>query len=546
MHTSMKTKIFLAIIATLSLVGTGCSKVLDVESQTKPTTEFLFNSPEGLSKAIIGLYPKDRTIANDNEAELYAVLMFDYCTDLMVFRGGTAATFARLDNFKTSLAQFGNYWKQLYQIIGKANEIIKAAKELGLENPQVAQAYGEACCFRAKSYFLLYQRYERLYLNTEPTTIDNAFGRTFRAASKEEIFTQIKADLEEASKYLDWTPVIGVSGNPDYGRMTKAVATHLRAQVAMWENDWDGAITACESLFACPSYGLMPTAADVFNGREYRSKEVIYAFQFSENPGGGASVSGGVAAGHRISLIVTPNYKKITGMKNSSDNGGYGWGRVYPNSYLLSLFDKEKDNRYSTLFQHIFTYNNKEDLPAGKHIGDTLRLNDGFTSAQYLESAHPFTLKHADKWTNSDNPDRTSSFRDAIVYRLAETYLIAAEAYFHKEGANSTKAHEYFNKTYTRAGNDTFTAPLTLDIILDEYARELHFEGVRWGLLKRLGLLGERVRLHAGDTKAEDPNLNADYAQARTNFSDSRDWRWPIPQAEIDLMPGFGQNPGWN
>ena len=534
-------------MAALSLVGTGCKGLLDVESQTSPTTDFLFTSPEGLSKAIIGLYPKDRTIANDSESELYAVLMFDYCTDLMVFRGGTAATFARLDNFKTSLAQFGTYWKQLYQIIGKSNEIITAARKLGLDNPQVAQAYGEACCFRAKSYFLLFQRYERLYLNLEPTTIDNAFGRTFRAASKAEIFTQIKADLEEARNYLSWEPKNGVSGSPDYGRMTKAVATHIRAQVAMWEKDWDGAIAACEELFACPSYGLMPTTADVFNGRELRNKEVLYAFQFSENPGGGASVSGGVAAGHRISLIVTPNYKKLSGMKNSVENGGYGWGRVYPNTYLFSLFDKQKDNRYTTLFQHVFTYNDPSvKLPEGKHIGDTLRLGDGFTAAQYIESAHPFSLKHADKWTNSDNPDRTSSFRDAIVYRLAETYLIAAEAYFHKEGATSVKAHEYFNKTYVRAGNDAYNAPLTLDVILEEYARELHFEGVRWGLLKRLGLLGERVRLHAGDTKAEDPNLDKNYADARTNFNDSRDWRWPIPQAEIDLMPGYGQNDGWN
>ena len=52
-------------------------------------------------------------------------------------------------------------------------------------------------------------------------------------------------------------------------------------------------------------------------------------------------------------------------------------------------------------------------------------------------------------------------------------------------------------------GNDKFAGPLTQDILLDEYARELNFEGVRWPLLKRLGLLGERVKAHYGETKAE-------------------------------------------
>ena len=166
------------------------------------------------------------------------------------------------------------------------------------------------------------------------------------------------------------------------------------------------------------------------------------------------------------------------------------------------------------------------------------------TSSNYLEQAHPATLKYFDQWTNADNPSRTSSFKDVVVYRLAETYLMCAEAYFHKEGGSSTKALHYFNATYHRAGNEE-KAFITLNDILDEYARELYFEGVRWGLLKRLGLLGERVKLHAGDTQTEDPRLNQNYIQARTNFNDSRDWCWPIPQDELDLMPGFGQNPGW-
>ena len=64
---------------------------------------------------------------------------------------------------------------------------------------------------------------------------------------------------------------------------------------------------------------------------------------------------------------------------------------------------------------------------------------------------------------------------------------MAAEAYMRRDGGMSTDALRCYNKTWERAGNDKFAGPLTQDILLDEYARELNFEGVRWPLLKRLG-----------------------------------------------------------
>mgnify|MGYP000080468799 FL=1 len=82
---------------------------------------------------------------------------------------------------------------------------------------------------------------------------------------------------------------------------------------------------------------------------------------------------------------------------------------------------------------------------------------------------------------------------------------------------------------------------------MDEYARELNFEGVRWPLLKRLGLLGERVKAHYGETKAENPYLDKDYAECRTSFVVGKHECWPIPQEQIDLMgkENFPQNENW-
>ena len=350
--------------------------------------------------------------------------------------------------------------------------------------------------------------------------------------------TLITTDLDDAMKGLDWS-LPQNNGNVLYGRVTKATAKHVRAQVAMWESDWDTAIEECEDIFKQEGiYSMEKKAENVFNSADLKSPEVLWSFQYSQNLGGGGS--GTPVAGHRVSIQTTTRINKISGCINTADQGGYGWGRIYPNTYLLSLYDQVKDTRYNELFVHRFKYND----PTSPKYGELIPLAK---SSSYCETLHFMSKKYFDQWTMADNPDRTTGFKDLIVYRLAETYLMAAEAYMRRDGGMSTDALRCYNKTWERAGNDKFAGPLTQDILLDEYARELNFEGVRWPLLKRLGLLGERVKAHYGETKAENPYLDKDYAECRTSFVVGKHECWPIPQEQIDLMgkENFPQNENW-
>lgn len=532
----MKKIIFISMVL-LSGVFFSCTDMLMEESKTKITSNWLVSTPDGLDRMVIALYDKDRSLIRNGEGDLFASLMMDSSTDLMLYRSGSGAALARLSGLDASNSNFKTVWSHHYQIIGKANEVIwNAENRLDMEDPVVKKAWGEAKVFRARAYFELYKRFERLYLNTVPTTIGN-IDRVFKPSGKEAIFEVIKQDLDDAINVLDWTDMPG--------RFTKAVAKHIRAQVAMWEDDWTTAIEQCEDIFENPNYGLMPNTIDCFNAADLNCRENLYVYQFSSNFGGGNSVGDdGEVSGHRMSLQVTPSYNKITGCTFSAEYGGYGWGRVYPNSYLLSLYDQEKDKRYSTLFRHKWYYNDPDNLPAGKNLGDEIVPATG---SEYISSLHPMTMKYFDGYTNADNVERRSSFKDIVLYRLAETYLMAAEAYYHRDGGSSPKAIEYYNKTWERAGNDHFDGPVTIDDLLDEYARECHFEGVRWPLLKRLRLL-ERTKIYGGDTPADDPLLKdqTSLAQMRDNFQ-PKHYCWPIPQSEIDFMgaENFPQNEGW-
>ena len=130
--------------------------------------------------------------------------------------------------------------------------------------------------------------------------------------------------------------------------------------------------------------------------------------------------------------------------------------------------------------------------------------------------------------------------RDFLMFRLAETYLIAAEALF-KQG-KTAEALPYINAVRRRAafaGKEVamqITAgQLTMDFIMQERERELLGEMLRWFDLKRWGVLIDRVKLYNPDGA---PNIRAGKHELR-----------PIPQDQIDRTAGgianFPQNPGY-
>lgn len=146
--------------------------------------------------------------------------------------------------------------------------------------------------------------------------------------------------------------------------------------------------------------------------------------------------------------------------------------------------------------------------------------------------------------TSLSNRSGTCSMHDVVVARLGEAYLIAAEAYVMTEDKN--KAAEMINTLRTRpntikSGFETAMAvsagDMTIDFILDERARELACEYVRWTDLKRTHKLVEYVT-----TYNEDGINDSDMKGDDGNYKFLR----PIPQTAIDTnQADVEQNPGF-
>ena len=95
--------------------------------------------------------------------------------------------------------------------------------------------------------------------------------------------------------------------------------------------------------------------------------------------------------------------------------------------------------------------------------------------------------------TGQNGTSSTFADTDFPLFRLADVYLMYAEATLRGgAGGDITKALDYANALRRRANNNTTVgnivpADLTLDFVLDERARELHWEAHRRQDLIRFG-----------------------------------------------------------
>lgn len=515
-------------------MSVSCAKFLDEKSPTKYSIDYIYNSPEGLALAVNALYAKDRNFMSETtENSTYAA--FIRGTDLVTTNGGTGNFYGIYDpNYlKPSATQVDFLWKTMYTIIGSCNEIIAAGEKME-QTESVRTSVAEAKCFRAQSYFHLFRVYDRIWLNTTATTPENLNEeRVFYPASQKEVFELIYSDLNYAADVLDWE-----SYQP--GRFNQAAARHLLAKAALWVKDWQTALDQVEAIEECGKYSLVDVD-EVFTGASTEHSEALLVQKWSTDFGG--SLSTATPKGHYLATLFIGIYRQEIGgtaeYACSYDNYGYTYGRCLVSPYLLSLYDQTKDKRYKSWYIHQYKNTTKDILSVGgKAVAPGDYLPSRNTKGELIRNLMPGCTKFADIWTRM--PYEARSCKDIIVYRLAETYIMGAEAALML--GQQQKARDYFNKTWKRAGNSEYTGPITLKNIIDEQARELAFEGDRWFFLKRRGILIDQVKNYAG---------NPEYAPSilgRTNLpANPHMVRWPIPESEIINMGAetFPQNPGY-
>jgi hypothetical protein len=417
-------------------------------------------------------------------------------------------------------------WSWAYRTINNCNQIIQgaAAAPSTLRQGYKDRISGEARFYRAYAYNFLATLWGDVPLITEPVTTPRTdFTRTPIA----QVNALIISDLTTA------IPSLYVASRAASGRITKGAAQQLLGEVYLRTNQAALAETQLQAVISGGQYSLIRARygvkstqpgdyfADMFivgnQRRNQGNTELIWGIEQQ------LLVPGGTTSAQQRRMWV-PAYYNVNGMLLVDSLGGRGIGRLRLSNWVDYRLYSSQDMRNSKYnLKRRFYYNNPA-VPAkfGQRV-------TGLTGSDTIFFITPYTTK----WNQFDPTDTFGfgTIKDLPMMRLGETYLLLAEAQFKQN--KLTEAAASINILRTRAQAAQVTASqMTLDLILDERARELIGEEQRRLTLIRTGTLIDRVT-----------RLNPAPVIGLT----TRNLLLPIPQSTIDLNVGatLGQNPGY-
>lgn len=536
MNHTMTRRLFAPLAALCFGSAMGCVDLN--ETPITGITSAFYNTPQGFETAVNAMYEPMRPFLPDQPGATFTVFGTDE------FQKGADGGYKFFNDYTAQLNGDVDYirdtWSNFYRGINTANTVIAAAKDAKIPEAQKTLRTAEARFLRAMYFFTLVRTYGAVPLPLTPTA-GVATETTREPVAK--VYDAIVADLLFAEANL---PDVA----KDYGRATRPAAQHLLSLVYLTRaapGDMALAATKAKAVIDNPRFGLLPRYKDVFDFNNEVNKEVVFSIQFTADP----LTTGG---GNSLHLYFTAAYDLEPGMKRDIANGR-PFRRFRPTTWLLNLWDRNKDVRYDDMFKITYISNNEANIPkdaSGKPkftVGDTAVFFPGrevtpaeraatrykiYAPSDYNDAMFPVLNKYLDGFRLSTNDTRGS--RDLLIMRLAETYLIEAEALM-RDG-KVDQALPFINAVRTRAAKpgqvaamQVAAADLNIDFILDERARELTGETMRWFDLTRTGKLVERVKKY---NPGGAPNIQ--------EFHNLR----PIPNNEILLSTGtMKQNPGY-
>ena len=457
-------------------------------------------------------------------------------------------------------------WNAGFQIIQWANVLIDKTQKADASIFKGGEAgknkyIAEGKFFRAFAYRYLVSTYGDIPLLKEPV---NSAKADFVRNPIAEIHALMVEDFKFAATYL---PKPGEEDAP--GRITQGPAWHYLAETYLEQAQPQLAVDAATHVINDYKYALMTSrfgtrlakdilgSGDVYfdlfgygNHNLAENTESMWVIQCEPFIAGGGQIASAYIFGPRyFDLGLTPDGKKaFLGTLYNGKYTGYSDTLSRPTAAVrgtnLVYYYVWKDNWNNDIrnakhnIKRDFYYDNPASI-YDKHKIDFSLFNPPRSSplTDTMKILFPIHMKFTDPCHYFLQPDRSGAgltHKDWYALRFAETLLLRAEAYLDLNKPDLAAAD--VNKVRSRSNAKPVTAAnVNIDFILDERVRELYGEEWRLIILRRTGKLMERVRKYN------------DNPMCPGAYIDEHNFRWPIPQAQIDLNVDavFPQNPGY-
>lgn len=371
-----------------------------------------------------------------------------------------------------------------------------------------------------------------IYQNASFLRFDNiSVGYTFPKTmilfvKREVILKQLKEDLENSAAYL--------SNSVYVGQVSQAAAYHLLAKINLALGDFDAAIEAANKVINDGVHYLMTDRFGV--DKNDPTKNVIWDLHQSENKhlpenkevlyivlDDYAQTDARSAAGLEIKRQILPWFTASGKVSTPDGKSAFVDNNETKNPYLLEYGRGVCSLRQTWYATHMIWTLDDTDL---RHApGNWMKMTDlkynnpalKGTSEWYGKPLQMYndkgecliadTIRCWVDWPHykTNVADQKANWwrggwADWYVFRLAETYLLRAEAYVWKGEKNLAAAD--INKVRERAGARPITASeVSISQVLDERARELFYEEPRKCELTRIAYIYAKTGIPADNGK---------------------------------------------
>jgi hypothetical protein len=391
-------------------------------------------------------------------------------------------------------------WASCYDGIEKCNWVIEKVPGALMDATRKKEIIGEAFFLRAFYHWTATKNFGDVVVKIKASDVEaNAYvGK----AAREDVYKQIYSDLDSAVAKLPEH-----SANLVKGRPSKQAALALYAKAALYREDWATALTKAEAVMTNGYLTLMDSVRDIYDvaKEDLARVENIFAFE-SESI---TSVSGSTSS----------RSHQMTGLCGPPGNAAPAYGKTTYGSFFAyqAFFNSfaPKDRRRGML-----------DTAYAKSNGSIVRQKD----------ITPITKDAVLVKKYQDAVSSGNSTNNIPILRLADVYLIAAEAEARSQQGATAKAYDYINAIRQRARIDDLPLGLNLTdfiaAVLQERSWEFFAEGDRWYDLTRTNTFLEVIPLA----------VNSYYPQRKP---EAKHRYFPIPQDEINANTLLVQNDPW-
>jgi hypothetical protein len=523
---------YLIGLAASALVLTACHKDLDRFPPNDVTSETLYKNKAGYTQVLAKVYGSMALTGNQGPAGSGDVAGIDEGTSdflRMFWKAQELSTdeavvawndpgiqdFHNM-NWSSSNPMLTGLYARCFYVITLSNEFIRESDPAkvsgrgisGTDASDIAAMRLEARYVRSYVYWVLMDLFARPGFTDENTPIGASVlpPQIERTDLFKKVETELLALENEAA-------LPATSAGARYGRASKAAVQallarmYLNAGVYTGTASYDKALTYAQKVIGA-GYSLMPNYTQIMLAdNNTANPEAIWTINFDG--------------------VKTQSYGGTTFLVNASVGGDMdravsgltGWGGLRCTKNLPNLFP----DYTGTIDKRAQFFQQKLE------IDNIAEFKDGYAVIKYRNKTRTGGF--------GTDPSRTFADIDFPVFRLAEMYLIYAEAAW-RTSTNKSQGATYFNalrqRAYGNANGNLSEGLITLDIILDERARELYWEGHRRTDLIRYNKFSDGTYLWPWKGGVKTGTGVDSYRRI-----------YPIPSTETSSNPNIKQNTGY-